>query len=110
MKKLLSLLVLCISLSAFADPLGYPNKSTRITTNTTQTLKTGPGILSRLTVGIPGTATTITIYDNTTASGTIIAVVNTVQVASMYFDAEFTTGLTVVTAGTTPADLSVGYK
>jgi len=65
--------------------------------NTTSVLKYGAGILLRI-VSVEN-AGTITIYDNTAASGTQICVIDSSKVyGSMEFQAPFSNGLTVVTA------------
>jgi hypothetical protein len=81
-----------------------------ITSATTTVCKLGAGNLHRLVVNNP-TAHAITFYDNTSATGTVIAIV-TPQANSSPFTLEyhlpFATGLTVVTAGT--PDLTVVYE
>ncbi len=110
MKKLIVAVIATLCLTAYADPLGYPNQYSRINTNTTLTVKSGVGTLAAITVGVAGTATTVTIYDNTAASGSVIAVLNTAVNTTYTLNTQFNAGLTVVTAGTTPADLSISYK
>lgn len=76
--------------------------------NGTYTLKTGPGVFYGALVTTAGSADTLTAYDNTAASGTVL--VNAASVASAGavttgFPAgigiRFVNGLTVVLAGTT---------
>jgi hypothetical protein len=83
--------------------------SQRISTLATTTLKSGPGLLHGIIFGDMATAagSTITIYDNTVAGGTIIAVLTprrpTTQMQPChvdFFKQTFSTGLTIVTAGT----------
>ena len=83
-----------------------------ITTNTTTTVKSGAGILQRLVVNTPGSAdATTTVYDNTTGSGTKIATVNHgFYPVTLEFDVRFATGLTLVTAGSTPGNITVIYE
>ena len=70
-------------------------------TAATTVVKTGQGVLRRLIVE-GGTTGTIIIYDNTAASGTIIASFDTTNALANYqFDVPFVTGLTVVTGGNT---------
>lgn len=88
---------------------GY--SASHITTSTTTTVKSGAGTFRGLVINTKGATSTATIYDSTTGSGTVLAVVDTtVNVATLRYDVAFATGLTVVTAGGTPADLSVIYK
>lgn len=86
----------------------------RISTNTsTNGIKSGAGILHKVCVNTRGAGSnTATIYDNTTATGTTIAVIdtNTANVACMEYDLAFATGLSVLTATGTPADLTIVYR
>lgn len=98
-----------------------------ITTNTTTTVKTGAGVLYGFTINNNGftTAGTITVYDNTAASGTKIGtwVIPLSPPGTVALAAEallgpifggglsFSTGLTFVTATTAPAaDITVNYR
>jgi len=83
-----------------------------ISTATTTTCKSGAGFLHTLTVNTLGTvASTATIYDNTAASGTVIAVINTLAGQTSYrYDVAFSTGLTVVTTGTAAPDITISYR
>ena len=80
--------------------------------NTTTTIKSGAGVLKRVTVNTIGSASnTCTIYDNTAGSGTIIAVIDPTQAQRTFeYDLVFSTGLTIVTATGTAADLTVVYQ
>jgi hypothetical protein len=65
------------------------------------TLKTSPGTLHGVVIN-SNTGTSITLYDNTAASGTKIATINPNQVVTLdYKGIAFSTGLTVVTVGST---------
>jgi hypothetical protein len=65
----------------------------------TQVLKSGAGNLQTVVINA-NTGTSITLYDNTAASGTIIATIAPNQIASLDFKGiSFSTGLTVVTIG-----------
>lgn len=69
-----------------------------ISTATTTNIKTGVGTLKHIVVGETA-AGAITVYDNTAASGDIIAVLKSNIVEDTYiFNVPFTVGLTVVTA------------
>jgi len=75
---------------------GY--SSTYIATATTTTVATGQGILHAINI-TETAAGTITVYDNTAASGTIIAVFKaSIAENSFVLDASFTIGCTIVTA------------
>ena len=74
----------------------------RISTATTTVLKYGPGSLHRLVVNNP-TNNAITIYDNTAASGTVLAIIDPDTGATPFalqYECPFQNGLTIVTAGT----------
>jgi hypothetical protein len=82
-----------------------------ITTNATTVVKNGgPGSLVRIVVNNAGTAWVITVYDNTAGSGTKIATITATVVGDLDYGIEFATGLTIVTSGTTPGDLTVVYE
>lgn len=73
-------------------------KPTYISTAATTTAKSGSGVLGSIVVGETA-AGAITVYDNTAASGTIIAVLKASVAEGTYtFNAAFSTGCTVVTA------------
>lgn len=82
-----------------------------ISTNTTTIVKSGSGILNSITINTAGAAlNTATVYDNTAGSGTIIAIIDTTSKVSLQYNIAFTTGLTIVTATGTAADITVSYK
>ena len=83
-----------------------------ISTNATTTAKSGAGTLHTITINTPGATDTLTVYDNTAGSGTVIAVINdaSTNATTLTYDLAFTTGLTIVSAGTTAPDVSVSYK
>lgn len=82
------------------------NTSTYIITATTTTIKTGAGVLHSITVE-GGTAGTITVYDNTAASGTKLADFSSTNALATYLlDVAFATGLTVVTSAATSLTVS----
>jgi hypothetical protein len=90
----------------------------RISTVSTTVLKYGPGNLHSIVFGtLPTSAGTVTVYDNTAGSGTIIAaftVNKTTQASNVPTSVDFkglpfSTGLTVVVATNAP-DLTVIYE
>lgn len=90
-----------------------PSSYLHLNANGTTTVKSGAGVLRRIVINTKGsTANTLTIYDNTAATGAVIGVVDTVNAAGGAFDYEldFTTGLTVVLAGGTAADITIIYE
>lgn len=84
-----------------------------ISTSTTTTVKSGAGTLHTININSLGTvASTITVFDNTAGSGTVIAVLNSLTIGQgcYTFDVAFATGLTLVTTGTVAPDVTVSYK
>jgi hypothetical protein len=89
----------------------YTHKN--LAANATTVVKNTPGFLHSLVINkIGATANTITIYDNTTGSGTIIATIDSTiaNAPTRLYDVEFTTGLTVVIASGTAADITLSYR
>jgi hypothetical protein len=85
-------------------------KYTNITTNTTTTVKSGAGVLHSVSVNTKGATETAQMYDNTAGSGTKIGLIDvTLTQDTLIYDLQFQTGLTIVTAGTTPADITVAW-
>jgi len=80
-----------------------------ITTNSTNILKRSSGRLHRITVNDFGNANTITVYDNSAASGVIMATIGSTNEGPFEFDCEFQTGLTIVQSGGTASDITVVY-
>jgi hypothetical protein len=77
------------------------NTPTYISSATTTVVKTGSGFFHKLIVN-GGTTGTIIVYDNTAASGTIIASFDTTNALASYeFNVTFATGLTIVTSAAT---------
>ena len=82
-----------------------------IATSTTTTLKTGAGVLHTITVWNGGaTAPSITVYNNTAGSGAIIGTFTPPAIGTFTLNVAFTIGLTIVTAGTTPVNVTVSYR
>lgn len=89
----------------------HRNSYNHISTATTTTVKSGAGMLRGIAINNRGVGGTITVYDSTTGSGTVIAVIDpTANVVTLVYDLVFSTGLTVVTTGATPADITVMYR
>lgn len=99
------------SILRFGKELTRP-KSVNITSNTTTVCKLGAGTLHKIILNKAGGNTnTITIYDNTAASGTIIGTITNVigSIDSLLYDLDFYTGLTILTQTGTAGDLTVVY-
>lgn len=94
-------------MSMYGDTFGYNN----ITTSTTTVIKAGSGILKGIQINSSAATSTITIFDNTAASGTKIATItNTGTIpATLWFECQFKLGLTVVTA-VAAQDITVIYQ
>jgi hypothetical protein len=74
-----------------------PSKSVYISSGATTVVKTGGGRLIRVSI-TETAAGTITIYDNTAGSGTVLAAFKASVVEGTYeFNLPFATGLTIVT-------------
>jgi len=87
------------------------NAYRNLTTAATSVLKSSQGVLHSVCVNNPSGSDTVTIYDNTAASGTKIATLalTTSSPTGCYvYDATFNTGLTVVKSGTN--DITVNYQ
>lgn len=99
-----------LTLSALSNK--FDNDFANINTNTTTTVKSGAGVLKRIVVNKMGTSSnTCTIYDNTSGTGTIIATIDPVHTQMVFeYDVVFNTGLTIVTATGTAADLTIVYQ
>jgi hypothetical protein len=82
-----------------------------VTTAATITVKSGAGVLHSVCICAPANGS-LTIYNNTAASGTIIAVVNATNgtaPSALIFDIKFSIGLTVVSSSATP-EWTICYK
>lgn len=86
------------------------NSYTNITTATTTTCKASAGVLVRIIVNTVGAGSTLTIYDNTAGSGTKIGTMTTAIQCSHTFDVTCATGITVVSASGTPADITIVWR
>jgi hypothetical protein len=82
-----------------------------ITTDTTTTLKTGPGYLHTVCINTPAATGTIAIYDSTAASGTKIGTITSYASTTVcqHYDVAFWIGLTIVTATAAP-DITVTFR
>jgi hypothetical protein len=91
--------------------LGWYSYS-NITGQATTTIKTGTGVLHSITFNTPAATETLTLYDNTTGSGTKIGtltVPSSPVPVTLVYDVQFATGLTIVTA-VASGDITVTYK
>lgn len=98
-----------MSISRLGKLESAPNYK-HISTATTTVCKLGAGTLHSIIVNQP-TNNAITVYDNTSGGGTVIAIMNpqnNTQPFELHYDLDFYTGLVVVTAGL--PDLDVVYE
>lgn len=88
------------------------HKKSVISTATTTLVKSGKGKLHAIVINSKGTvASTITIYDALTATGTPYAVIDSLNLSgSFIYDIDFDTGLCIVTTGTVAPNLTVVYQ
>lgn len=95
-----------------AQQVEQKNSFNHISTSTTTAVALVPGVLHSISVNTKGTvASTITVYDSLSASGSIIAVIDSLNLAgTTIFDVAFTIGLTIVTTGTVAPDVTVSYR
>lgn len=84
---------------------------TNLAANATTAIRTGPGILHSITVNKAGASSNVcTVYDNSAASGTKIATIDTVNATpNLLYDVQFNTGLTIVIGTGTAADITVSW-
>lgn len=78
-----------------------------MTASATTVIKSGAGVLFAVIVNNPGTTITLTLYDNTAASGTKLATIALTASANLQYGLNFGTGLTAVLSGT--ADVTIVY-
>ena len=83
---------------------------THITTLTTTVVKAAAGVLHTVCISTPAATATVTLYDNTAASGTVIAVITSYAAVPtcLEYDVVFTTGLTAVSA-TAAGDITISF-
>ena len=86
------------------------NSYTHITTATTTVIKAAPGVLERIVVNTVGAGSAATIYDNATGTTTVIGVATTAIQTSLTYNINCSAGITIVTAGGTPADITVVWR
>lgn len=78
---------------------------------TTTVVKSGSGALHTIVFNKPVATGVVTIYDNTSAAGTVIGTITvpaSPQPFTLTYDCALTTGLTIVTA-TAAQDITVNY-
>lgn len=83
-----------------------------IVTATTTVVKSGAGTLHSISINSKGTVASVaTVYDNTAASGTKVATLDSLNLSGTFiYDVAFATGITIVTTGTVAPDITVSFK
>lgn len=90
---------------------GWNYQNITLAAPTTTVVKSAEGILHAITFNGPAATGVVTIYDNTSATGTKIGTItipSSPVPVTVLFDVHFKTGLTIVTA-TAASDLTVSY-
>lgn len=106
----------------FGTPVGgvvsvqhQDNSFINLTGNATTTVKSGSGKLQSIVINDNNTGGTVGIYDNTAGSGTLIGTIAIAPVlsgqgpTSLFYGLKFSTGLTLVTSGSSNNDITVVY-
>lgn len=75
---------------------------------TTTSIAPGPAVLVGVTVNTAAASSTVTIYDNTAASGNKIATIDSSQLGNFSYFVRAKKGITVVIAGGNP-DITLSY-
>ena len=86
---------------------GYAAKN--ITTSTSTLVKNGVGTFGRVTVNTAQVGATVTVYDGIDNTGVKLATIRAAAQVSLAYGIALATGLYVVTAGGTPADVTIAY-
>ncbi|HHV58258.1 MAG TPA: hypothetical protein GXX50_10930 [Firmicutes bacterium] len=73
-------------------------------------VKSGPGVLHAVAVNDSGSGMTLTLYDGTSTSGTVLGVIKPTAPVTLTYDARFATGLFVVIDGTTVGDITLSFE
>ena len=86
--------------------------STNITTNASTVVKASAGRLQRLIVGVAGTATTVAIYNDATSpcDTNLLGTINTAAEKQVDLDINAATGICLLTAGTTAANIMAVWE
>ena len=82
-----------------------------ISTDTTTQVKSGAGVIHSVSVNTAGTvASSVSIYDSTTTTTPVIAIVSALATGYFILDASFSSGLRVVTTGTVAPNVTITYR
>jgi hypothetical protein len=99
-------------LKAIAGALATVFSYTNIAASTSTVVKAAPGVFAGLVVNAAGTGSSAVVYDNTTATGTVIATFDTAAAgARAYPPTAALIGISVLTADSgSPADITVLWR
>ena len=95
-----------------SDGAAISNTYKHVNTVATTLVKSGTGNLNNISINSKGTvASTVTVYDSLSATGTVVAIIDSLNISGTFtFDVAFTVGLTVVTTGTVAPSVTVSYR
>lgn len=97
--------------SGRAVPIPAYLLSKNIASNATTVVKSTPGVLGCIVIQKAGASSNVaTVYNNTNASGTVLATIDTTATGEYCYGAIFNTALTIVTATGTAGDITVTYR
>jgi hypothetical protein len=97
--------------SGVAQPVTQGATPYNTAANTTgYQVKSGAGVFSGITVNTAGLTSSATFYDGTSTGGTKLATISTLAQVSLNYNIAFVTGLFVVLAGGTAADVTISYQ
>jgi len=104
-------LFLALCTPALAQEVQWQYANITLAAPTTTVLKSSRGYLHTICINTAANTGTITVYDNTAASGTKIATITSVTAVEgcFIYDVAFWTGLTIVTATAAP-DVTVSFR
>lgn len=94
--------------------VGWDYSHITLAAPTTTSVKSSPGFLHSIVINEPTAGGVITVYDNTSATGDVIAIITMPATLLsdgphfVLYDLQFNTGLTVVTSGAAQ-DVTVTY-
>jgi hypothetical protein len=93
--------------ASFSGSFNY----THLNANGTTTIKSAAGVLAAVSVNTKGASgNQLAVYDNTSASAPIIAQIDTTSAVYTFpLGVQFNTGLTVVLANGTAADITISW-
>lgn len=92
-------------------PVGWQYANITLAAPTDTVVKSNPGVLHAITFNNPVATSVVTLYDNTSATGTVIATITVpadTEPKTLVYDVAFNTGLTITTA-TAASNITVSF-